>query len=127
MGLASLDMGKTYPPAARAASVPSMLELRPNCELCDKDLPPESAEARICTYECTYCADCATGSLRNVCPKCGGGFERRPVRPRRSWNPDRRLGLGVHPASTRRVHTPFSEPEIEEVVASVEHLAPDER
>ncbi|MEY3293087.1 MAG: hypothetical protein RJB12_858, partial [Pseudomonadota bacterium] len=51
-----------------------MLELRPNCECCDRDLPFDSAEARICTFECTFCADCVEGVLKGVCPNCGGGF-----------------------------------------------------
>ena len=50
------------------------LELRPNCEWCDKDLPPDATEARICSYECTFCADCVERHLQNVCPNCGGGF-----------------------------------------------------
>ena len=50
------------------------LQLRPNCEYCDKDLPPTSTEARICSYECTFCADCVESKLHNVCPNCGGGF-----------------------------------------------------
>jgi hypothetical protein len=58
-----------------------MLELRPNCECCDKDLPPDSAEARICTYECTFCADCVDNVLKGVCPNCGGNLVTRPVRP----------------------------------------------
>jgi hypothetical protein len=58
-----------------------MLELRPNCECCDRDLPPESAEAMICTYECTWCRDCVENVLHGVCPNCGGNLERRPVRP----------------------------------------------
>jgi hypothetical protein len=58
-----------------------MLELRPNCECCDRDLPPESAAARICTYECTFCADCAEGRFGGACPNCGGELVRRPVRP----------------------------------------------
>ena len=57
------------------------LQLRPNCEYCDKDLPPNAADARICSYECTFCADCVDTKLHNVCPNCGGGFERRPIRP----------------------------------------------
>jgi uncharacterized protein len=48
------------------------LQLRPNCEYCDKDLPPNSTEARICSYECTFCADCVEKKLQNVCPNCGG-------------------------------------------------------
>lgn len=57
-----------------------MLELRPDCERCGCDLPPD-ANARICTFECTFCPDCADGPLAGVCPNCGGNFERRPVRP----------------------------------------------
>ena len=59
-----------------------MLELRPNCECCDRDLPPESDLARICTFECTFCADCAESVFGGRCPNCGGDFTRRPVRPR---------------------------------------------
>jgi uncharacterized protein len=58
-----------------------MLELRPNCECCNRDLPPESKEARICTYECTFCADCVETRLKGVCPNCGGDFAARPIRP----------------------------------------------
>ena len=58
-----------------------MLELRPNCECCDRDLPPDSAAARICSFECTFCADCADGVLGGRCPNCGGELLRRPVRP----------------------------------------------
>jgi hypothetical protein len=57
-----------------------MLQLRPNCECCDRDLPPE-ADAVICTFECTFCLDCADGALAGTCPNCGGNFSRRPVRP----------------------------------------------
>lgn len=58
-----------------------MLELRPNCECCDRDLPAESVDARICSFECTFCADCADGVLCNTCPNCGGELVRRPIRP----------------------------------------------
>ncbi|MFT7592130.1 MAG: hypothetical protein ACI9UJ_002059 [bacterium] len=58
-----------------------MLEMRPNCENCNKDLPNTSAEAMICTFECTFCKDCVDSLLQNVCPNCGGGFESRPTRP----------------------------------------------
>ncbi len=70
-----------------------MLELRPNCECCDKDLPPEAADARICTYECTFCAHCADGPLKGVCPNCSGNFAARPIRPPAM--------LARHPASKR--------------------------
>lgn len=58
-----------------------MLQLRPNCECCDQDLPPDSTLAMICSFECTFCASCATGVLRGRCPNCGGELVRRPVRP----------------------------------------------
>ena len=58
-----------------------MLELRPVCEHCARTLPPESTEARICSFECTFCSDCAHGVLRDVCPNCGGNFVARPIRP----------------------------------------------
>jgi hypothetical protein len=75
-----------------------VLELRPNCELCDVDLPADSPDARICTYECTFCASCVEGPLGGVCPNCGGNFARRPIRP-----PSQ---LAKDPASTVRVHRP---------------------
>ena len=72
-----------------------MLELRPNCECCDRDLPPDSGDARICTYECTFCAECTDTVLNGVCPNCGGNFSTRPIRPANM--------LLKHPASTQRV------------------------
>lgn len=71
-----------------------MLELRPNCECCDKDLPPESASAFICSFECTFCRDCVEGVLEGRCPNCGGNFVPRPIRPARL--------LAKYPASTTR-------------------------
>ncbi|KOF21107.1 hypothetical protein AC244_06945 [Ensifer adhaerens] len=75
-----------------------MLALRPNCECCDKDLPPDSREAMICTFECTFCVDCVEGTLGGTCPNCGGEFTRRPVRPAAL--------LAKYPASTERVLKP---------------------
>lgn len=72
-----------------------MLQLRPNCECCDRDLPPESDAARICSFECTFCEDCARSVLGRICPNCGGELVARPRRPA-----DR---LARHPASTERV------------------------
>lgn len=77
-----------------------MLALRPNCECCNVDLPPDSLAARICTYECTFCADCVEQRLSGICPNCGGEFVRRPRR-----TPAKLL---QHPASTTRVHQPVS-------------------
>ncbi len=58
-----------------------MLMLRPNCECCDQDLPPESTDAFICSFECTFCRSCADGVLGGRCPNCGGELVRRPIRP----------------------------------------------
>lgn len=58
-----------------------MLDLRPNCECCDRDLAPDSSDVFICTYECTFCRDCAQHKLNFVCPNCGGNLVQRPVRP----------------------------------------------
>lgn len=58
-----------------------MLILKPNCECCDTDLPPASPKARICSFECTFCVDCAEKRFANTCPNCGGNFVPRPVRP----------------------------------------------
>lgn len=69
-----------------------MLEIKPNCESCGRDLPPNSTEAMICSFECTYCSRCAETLLHNTCPNCGGGFERRPIRTE--------AGLKDQPAST---------------------------
>jgi hypothetical protein len=72
-----------------------MLELRPNCECCDRDLAPDSPDARICTFECTFCRDCAETVLKGRCPNCTGNFVARPVRPA--------FLLEKYPASTKRV------------------------
>lgn len=72
-----------------------MLELRPNCECCDRDLPPSSDAARICTFECTFCADCADTRFFGACPNCGGDLVARPIRPESK--------LHRFPASLRRV------------------------
>ncbi|MFT0858507.1 DUF1272 domain-containing protein [Ancylobacter sp. G4_0304] len=75
-----------------------MLELRPGCECCDRDLPPGSREGFICSFECTYCADCAEKVLGGACPNCGGELVRRPVRPAAK--------LAANPPSTVRVFNP---------------------
>ena len=58
-----------------------ILELRPDCERCGRDLSPDSLDARICTFECTFCSECVEGPLSGTCPNCGGNFEPRPIRP----------------------------------------------
>lgn len=72
-----------------------MLELRPNCECCDKDLPPETVDAYICTFECTFCFSCASSHFNFVCPNCTGNMVLRPIRPVDA--------LVKYPASTQRV------------------------
>ena len=102
-----------------------MLELRPNCELCDVDLPPDAPNARICSYECTFCADCVENVLHDVCPNCGGGFERRPIRPVRAWRPT--TGLDNDPAGTSRRHTTYTRAELEAFAASLRDVPPSAR
>lgn len=92
-----------------------MLALRPNCECCDRDLPPESTDAMICTFECTFCVDCVKGVLQNVCPNCGGELVRRPVRPA-----EKRVS---YPASAERVHKPLTGERLEKHVAYVKKYA----
>lgn len=102
-----------------------MLQLRPNCEYCDKDLPPTSIEARICTYECTFCAECVDTILYNVCPNCGGGFVPRPIRP----SIDRRTGVSLkdQPASTKRVYLKYKKEDIAEFITQVKDIDPTNR
>jgi hypothetical protein len=76
-----------------------MLQLRPNCECCNRDLPPAAVDARICSFECTFCADCADTRLQCICPNCGGDLVRRPIRPASK--------LLNNPASTERVFKPI--------------------
>ncbi len=102
-----------------------MLELRPNCEYCGKDLPPDATDGRICSYECTFCADCAENVLSNVCPNCGGGFVPRPIRPRTEWRPG--VSLDKRPASTKRVHLKYDRAEIAALTTRLRGIAPEER
>ena len=83
-----------------------MLELRPTCEHCKRALPPDSLEARICSYECTFCATCIDTVLFNVCPNCAGGFVPRPIRPVTNWKGDNYLGKD--PASSTILHRPVN-------------------
>jgi uncharacterized protein len=99
-----------------------MLELRPTCEHCNRALPPDSREARICSYECTFCATCADDVLGNVCPNCGGGFEPRPIRPATEWKGGN--SLGKHPASTKVKHRPVDPAEHARFVAAIRGVPP---
>jgi hypothetical protein len=102
-----------------------MLELRPTCEHCNKALPPDSLEARICSYECTFCADCVEGVLHNICPNCGGGFTARPVRPSINWKGDNYLGND--PASTTVKHKPVDPEAHARFSAAIKTIPPEKR
>jgi uncharacterized protein len=102
-----------------------MLQLKPNCEYCDKDLPPHATDARICSFECTFCAHCAETMLQNVCPNCGGGFVPRPIRPRTEHRPG--VSLATRPASTARAHLKWDRATLREFIDKVRHIPPAER
>lgn len=102
-----------------------MLELRPNCENCMKALPPDSVEARICSYECTFCSTCVDQVLMNVCPNCGGGFVPRPVRPSRNWKNDN--CLLNDPASEVVRHKPVDRNEHLAFAAAIRDIPPERR
>ena len=102
-----------------------MLELRPICEHCAKALPPASTEAKICSFECTFCAACVHEVLHNVCPNCGGGFTPRPVRPQH----DLKNGnyLGGYPATTNTKHRPVDPAQHRAFAAAIEGIPPEKR
>jgi hypothetical protein len=102
-----------------------MLDLRPICEHCAKPLPPSSAEAMICSFECTFCADCVENVLHNVCPNCGGGFERRPVRPSRDWKGGN--DTTHYPPITAVRHRPMDPAAHEAFAATIRTLPPARR
>ena len=101
------------------------LLLRPNCEFCDKDLPPEAVDACICSYECTFCAACVATKLHNVCPNCGGGFTPRPIRPATEWRPG--VSRARQPPSTQRVHLKYAVEDVEALSARVRGIDPARR
>jgi hypothetical protein len=102
-----------------------MLELRPTCEHCNVALPPDSVDARICSYECTFCATCVDTVLAGVCPNCGGGFTPRPVRPSQNWNGGN--FLGKHPASTAVKHRPVDAAAHAKLVAKLRRIPSEKR
>src|ERR1700756_2446604 len=101
------------------------LQLRPNCEYCDKDLPPNASDARICSYECTFCADCVETRLFNVCPNCGGGFAPRPIRPARQWRPN--VFTANQPPADKRGHLKFTADEVATYSVRIRDVPPQER
>ena len=102
-----------------------MLELRPTCEHCNKALPPASTEARICSYECTFCATCVETILKHTCPNCGGGFVPRPIRPAKNWKGGN--FLGADPASTKVKHRPVDREEHAKLLATQNGLPAHKR
>lgn len=102
-----------------------MLDLRPICEHCAKALPPDSADAVICSFECTFCRECAEKKLKDVCPNCGGNFVARPVRPRANWKGENYLGK--YPASTQAKHRPADLETHADFAARMRRVPPAER
>lgn len=102
-----------------------MLELRPTCEHCNKALPPNALDARICSYECTFCAQCVNTVLGNVCPNCGGGFVPRPVRPANNLKGNN--FLGANPASTTVKHRPVNAQAHAQFAAGIRDIPPEQR
>ncbi len=102
-----------------------MLELRPTCEHCNKSLPPAALDARICSYECTFCASCVADVLHNVCPNCGGGFVPRPVRPATNWKDGNYLGKD--PATSKVKHRPVDAVAHARFCASITSIPPEMR
>jgi uncharacterized protein len=101
------------------------LQLRPNCEYCDCDLPPNATNARICSFECTFCADCVETKLFNVCPNCGGGFAPRPIRPAKEWRQS--VCVTKHAPSDKRVHLKYSLDDVAAHSARIRDVPPEER
>ena len=96
-----------------------MLQLRPNCENCGKELPANSDSAMICSFECTFCSECVAGILNNVCPNCGGGFEKRPVRPKEK--------LLNYPPSSERLITKIDSNKFELLLLKNKDINPKDR
>jgi uncharacterized protein len=102
-----------------------MLELRPSCEHCNRPLPPDSPLARICSFECTFCAECVETVLHNVCPNCGGGFAPRPVRPRQNWKGDN--CLASYPPTPTARHRPVDPAAHDAFSATLRGIPPERR
>jgi hypothetical protein len=96
-----------------------MLEIKPNCENCAKSLPNQSSDAMICTFECTFCVDCVNTILFNVCPNCGGGFEKRPTRPKAL--------LEKYPSSNTHIIKKLSTDEFAILLKKNQHIIPNLR
>ena len=102
-----------------------MLEIRPTCENCRRALPPESLDALICSFECTFCRSCVETVLSNVCPNCGGGFERRPIRPATAWIEG--ATRAVFPPASTEHYQPVDPATHAALVAKIGRRAPADR
>ena len=102
-----------------------MLEMRCHCECCGKPLPADAPDAMICSFECTFCADCVETKLHNVCPNCGGGFAPRPIRPSQEWRPG--VCVTKQTPSDKRVHMKYEADDVAAHVARVETIPPEQR
>jgi hypothetical protein len=102
-----------------------MLELRPTCEHCNKALPPDSTQAMICSFECTFCRSCVEGVLNDVCPNCGGAFSSRPIRPSRNLRGDN--FLGAYPPATKVKHRPVDPIAHEQFAANIKGIPAEKR
>lgn len=96
-----------------------MLKMKPNCEICDTDLPADSTVAMICSYECTFCKNCVENILQHICPNCGGHFSPRPIRLEQEY----RSGVSLihQPASDERTHTLYNKKQIKEFIKIVQN------
>jgi len=102
-----------------------MLELRPICENCAIDLPPTLRDARICSYECTFCRNCVETILEYVCPNCGGGFVPRPIRSAQEWK--KGVTLATNPAVQERKHRPVDSAVQRDLISRVVQIAFEKR
>ncbi|MEP6583451.1 MAG: DUF1272 domain-containing protein [Ginsengibacter sp.] len=96
-----------------------MLEIKPICKNCGKLLPNGSPDAMMCTFECTFCSDCVNNILQNVCPNCGGGFEKRPARPTNL--------LAKYPVSNKQFLHPIDPEKFEALLIQYKNISPAER
>ncbi len=101
-----------------------MLDIRTTCENCNKALPNSSDEAMICSFECTFCKNCVDTILHNVCPNCGGGFEKRPTRPKNCLTGS---CLEKYPVSSKKVYKPVDEDTFKEILNTFKNIEPRER
>jgi hypothetical protein len=102
-----------------------VLELRPICENCGVLLPPDSLEARICSFECTFCRSCVDDVLANVCPNCGGGFCPRPIRPKQDWEGGN--SIATYPATVEQRHRPVDAAAHELFARPIRSIIPERR